>query len=86
MRETGAVLRDLGLRLRELRRGLGLTQEEAAEKIGMLTPNYARVEQGRANVTVDTLVRIANMLDSPLAALFKTPKSRIIQQGRPRGS
>jgi hypothetical protein len=36
----------------------GLTQEQTAEQLGMLAANYARVEQGRANVTVDTLVRV----------------------------
>lgn len=63
-----------------------MTQEQAAEKLGMLTPNYARIEQGRANVTVDTLVRIANMLDALLSELFKAPKKRMVTKGRPRGS
>ena len=83
-RETRAVLRDLGLRIRELRRRAGHTQETAAESLGMLTPNYARIEQGRVNVTVDTLVRIANTLSVPLADLFKAPKDRVVKAGRPR--
>ena len=86
VRETRAVLGDLGLRMRELRRQRELTQEGFAEKLGMLAPNYARVEQGRANVTIDTLVRIANALDVEVAALFKKPKasSRIVKPGRPK--
>lgn len=84
-RELRPVLRDLGLRIRELRRQLDLTQENAAEKIGMLAPNYSRIEQGRSNVTVDTLVRIANALDVPLLELFKAPKSRTVTPGRPPG-
>ncbi len=82
-RETKTVLRDLGLRIGELRAKQGLTQEGAAEKLGMLAPNYARLEQGRANCTVDTIVRIAKMLDLPVFELFKPPKKRIAKIGRP---
>jgi transcriptional regulator with XRE-family HTH domain len=82
-RETRSVLRDLGLRIRELRRQRELTQEALAEKLGMLTPNYARVEQGRANVTVDTLVRIAHALDVELIELFRAPKDKTVRPGRP---
>lgn len=73
--ETAAVLRNLGRRIGELRRARGLTQEQAAERLGMLAPNYARVEQGRQNVTVDTLVRIARMLgeDVQVPDLFALP-------------
>lgn len=83
-RETRIVLRDLGLRIRELRRQRDDTQESAAERLGMLVPNYARIEQGRLNVTVDTLVRIANALDVPLAELFKAPQVRAVKRGRPK--
>ncbi|MGK3964993.1 helix-turn-helix domain-containing protein [Sorangium sp. So ce1667] len=73
--ETAAVLRDLGRRIAELRRARGLTQEKAAERLGMLAPNYARIEQGRLNVTIDTLVRIVRMLgdDVTIADLFAPP-------------
>ncbi|MCC6555979.1 MAG: helix-turn-helix transcriptional regulator, partial [Polyangiaceae bacterium] len=73
--ETAAVLRTLGKRIGELRRARGLTQEQAAERLGMLAPNFARIEQGRQNVTVDTLVRIATMLgeDVVVRDLFDPP-------------
>lgn len=85
-RDTKRALRSLGLRLRELRRHQGMTQEEMAERVGMLTPNYARIEQGRVNVTVDTLVRLANALASSLVSLFGTPQMLDVPRGRPRGS
>lgn len=73
--ETAAILRELGKRIGELRRARGLTQETAAERLGMLAPNYARIEQGRQNVTVDTLVRIVRVLgeDVRVADLFAPP-------------
>jgi transcriptional regulator with XRE-family HTH domain len=84
--DTKGVLRDLGLRLGELRRAQGLTQEELSERLEMLAPNYARIEQGRMNVTVDTLVRIAKVLKVGLADLFAKPKTRKASLGRPRKS
>jgi transcriptional regulator with XRE-family HTH domain len=45
-RETRTVQREVGRRMRELRLQADLTQEELAEKLGMLAPNYARIEQG----------------------------------------
>lgn len=84
--ETKGVLRDLGLRIRDLRRAQGLTQEELSEKLGMLAPNYARIEQGRMNVTVDTLTRIAKVLKVRVADLFAKPKTKKVSVGRPRKS
>ena len=83
---TESVQKDLGLRVRELRHLAGLTQEEGAVQLGMLTPNYARIEQGRMNVTIDTVVRLANMLGVSVADLFIKPKVKTVPKGRPKKS
>lgn len=84
---TQHVQKDLGLRVRELRHAAGFTQEQAAERIGMMTPNYARIEQGRMNVTVDTLVRLVNMLGAAsVSELFVKPKVKSVPKGRPKKS
>lgn len=72
---TRAAQKDLGRRVAELRRDRGHTQESIAEALGMLAPNYARIEQGRQNVTLDTIVRIAKVLDVGLPDLFRAPRS-----------
>lgn len=79
------VQRDVGRRMRELRLHRDMTQEAFAEQLGMLAPNYARIEQGRANVTLDTLVRIANALGVSPMDLFRAPRasSRVVKPGRP---
>jgi transcriptional regulator with XRE-family HTH domain len=74
-RSTETVLRALGCRVSELRSARGLTQEQAAARLRMLAPNYARIEQGRQNVTVETLVQLANFLDVSMPDLFATPAS-----------
>jgi DNA-binding XRE family transcriptional regulator len=60
----------LGLRLRELRRERGLTQEQAAEMIGIHPKYMPRVEAGRANLTVDTLIAASVAYEVALCDLF----------------
>lgn len=83
-RKTEVALRTLGSRIQELRRAAGETQESLAARLGMLPSNYARIEQGRQNVTIDTLIRICNVLDVDLDQLFLAPKRRRARPGRPR--
>jgi DNA-binding XRE family transcriptional regulator len=52
----------LGQRLRELRRGAGLTQAELARRTGIHRPNIARVEAGRHTPSLDTLNRLASAI------------------------
>lgn len=84
-RSAETVLLGLGRRISELRHAHNFTQEQAAARLRMLAPNYARIEQGRQNVTVETLVRIANFLEVSLADLFAAPASnRAARPGRPK--
>lgn len=74
----------IGSRIQELRRAAGETQETVAERVNMLTPNYARLEQGRVNPTVETLLRVADALGVELAELFVPTEKRPTRPGRPR--
>jgi transcriptional regulator with XRE-family HTH domain len=60
----------LGQRLRELRRERGLSQEQAAEMIGIHPKYMPRVEAGRANLTVDTLIAASVAYKVELQDLF----------------
>ncbi|WP_224368463.1 helix-turn-helix domain-containing protein [Hyalangium versicolor] len=60
----------LGLRLRGLRTARGLTQEQAAEMIGIHPKYMPRVEAGRANLTVDTLIAASVAYEVALSDLF----------------
>ncbi len=83
-RKIAVVQRDLGLRIQELRRAHGETQESLADRLGMLPSNYARLEQGRNNPTVETLHRVATALDVDLAEFFRQPTRKLSKPGRPR--
>lgn len=63
-------LRRLGLRLRALRQERGLTQEQAAEAMGIHPKSLPRIEGGRANLTVATLVAAAVAFKVPLREFF----------------
>ena len=50
---------EIGRRIQAAREAAELSQETLATKIGMTRGNYSRIEQGRTNVTLDSLLRIA---------------------------
>jgi transcriptional regulator with XRE-family HTH domain len=60
----------LGRRLRELRAGRDLTLEQAAELMGIHPRHLQRLETGRANVTLATLVAACVMYDVTLGSIF----------------
>ena len=62
--------RDLGRRLKTLRKRAALTQEDLAERAG-LNPKYiSGIERGRENPTLDTLLRLAKELGAQPVELF----------------
>jgi transcriptional regulator with XRE-family HTH domain len=63
-------LKRLGRRLRELRVERGLSQEEAADLIGLHAKSLPRIEGGTANPTVATLVAASVAYKVSLSALF----------------
>ncbi len=63
-------LKRLGRRLRELRTERGLSQEEAAELMGIHPKSMPRLEGGSTNPTVATLVAAAVAFKVPLRDLF----------------
>ena len=78
------VLRDLGRRVAELRASKGLTQERFAEVADVTVQYLQRVEAGRENLTVRSLVRLAGLLHVTITNLFSKPAQRNVRPGRPR--
>jgi transcriptional regulator with XRE-family HTH domain len=83
--DTQAALMDLGRRIAELRADRGWTQEQFAARLGVDPSHLRKIETGRLNVTVRTLVRVASALElAERAAMFQPPTSREVRVGRPR--
>jgi DNA-binding XRE family transcriptional regulator len=59
----------LGLRVRG-----GITQTELARRVGTSQPRIAQIESAQANVTIDTLDRVAAAFGVQTATLFKRPR------------
>ncbi len=56
------VVESIARRISELREQAGLTQEQVAARLGIAAKNYQRMELGKQNLTVLTLVRVAAAL------------------------
>ncbi len=54
-------------RIRQARRELDLTQAEAAERLGISQNAWATYEAGNRSIGIETLERIAEILEKPIA-------------------
>lgn len=60
----------MGNRVRELRAQSGWTVEEAAERFGIEPAHVRRIEAGRTNPSLATLVSIAHGFDTDVVSLL----------------
>ena len=65
----------VGKRIRQERRRLKLTQEELAEKADISANFLGHIERGTKRPTLNTLKKIADVLQIPMGALFTTEKT-----------
>lgn len=78
-----AIVRRVGHRIAELRAARGWTQEAFAERLGV-SPQYIRaVERGSENLTLGTLVALADELHVHPSALLVAPNTMRAKPGRP---
>ncbi len=68
--EHAAVLRRLGLRIRQLREAADLTLDHASSDAGIDLSHWQRIEAAQKNVTVGTLVKVASALRVDVGELF----------------
>ncbi len=73
------VAAQLADKVRSLRAGLDLTQEEAAERASLEAKHWQLVEAGGTNPTLATLLSIAKALEVQVHELlhFKAPRQRV---------
>ena len=66
--------KDVGERIRSLRKAGGITQEELGEKAGLNYKFIGELERGRVNVSLDSLQKIAEALGVKTGDLFSMEK------------
>jgi transcriptional regulator with XRE-family HTH domain len=71
----------LGVCVRQLRLGTGLTQVEFSERCGFYQTYLSRLERGTANPTLNAIEVVANTLGITLFELFD--RVRDLQDGKP---
>ena len=67
-------------RLRAARKEAGLTQVQLADKLGITGAAYASYEGGRREPSLDMLIRVANALGIPVAALAAPAQATEVDQ------
>lgn len=61
----------LGARIRELRKGCQLSQEQLAEKVGVDSRYVSRIELGKCFPSLETLEVMSHALNAELRELFE---------------
>jgi len=69
--DEGAILQELGTRIRAQRKRIGLTQEALAFVANVDRSYYGAVERGERNITFTVLCRLCIALQCDVAALTK---------------
>ena len=80
------ALRNIGRRIAELRAERSLTQQAAADQLGISARYVQSIEAGRVNLSIRALVEWASLLRVPLAALLELSKRPAAATGRPKRS
>lgn len=68
--KTEEVLSQIGSSIRALRKEKGWTQEKLAEMSGINDKEVSHIEQGRRNITIDTLVKISKALEVNIESII----------------
>jgi len=65
------IQKTLGTRIRELRLKRGWSQEQFADICGIHRSHMGEIERGETNLTLSTMLVIAQKLETTISALFK---------------
>ncbi len=71
-------MKELLEKIRNLRLAKGYTQEYMAEKIGIDTVNYGRIERGQTKITMDRFFKICEILEISPSELLRGDENEII--------
>lgn len=74
-------LKQSGMRIKELRKMHGYTQEELAERLGISAGHMGKIETGAKGVSIDVMVVISSLFHISLDYLIlgKEPESEILK-------
>lgn len=65
------INRGIGIRLRQRRKDLGVTQKELGDRIGLTYQQIQKFESGKSRIAAVTLVLIADVLNTRVSYFFE---------------
>ncbi|HAT2866212.1 TPA: helix-turn-helix transcriptional regulator [Serratia marcescens] len=74
----------LAFHIRDLREIKGITQAEIAEKLGMTSAGWGKIENGKSSLSVENLMKFSKLINSDAGSLIKSAQSiakQLINQG-----
>ncbi len=77
--DINEVRKELGSKLKEIRKIKGFTQEVLAEKANLNYKYLGELERGKVNVSLDSLLRISQALEINMGDLFRRKEETILQ-------
>ncbi len=77
--DINEVRKELGSKLKEIRKIKGFTQEVLAEKSNLNYKYLGELERGKVNVSLDSLLRISQALEINIGDLFRRKEETILQ-------
>lgn len=70
----------IGKRIKQLRELRNYTQAHMAEKLGMTTAGYGKIERDETDVTFSKLNRIAEILETNLSTILSFDSNQVFNQ------
>jgi transcriptional regulator with XRE-family HTH domain len=65
-----------GHNFKQARTKMGLSQRDVHRRTGVAQSHISEIETGISNISIDTMVKLATIVDQPLWKLFKPKPSR----------
>lgn len=67
-------------KIRSVRNQNKLTQEQVAEKLGISTNGYSKIEKGQTKLSIERLQEIANIFDIDIIELINSDEKKVYVQ------
>lgn len=74
MKDRAAFYRQVGERIRDVRKARGLSQEGLASALGLKRPSMSNIEKGRQNLLLHTFCEISEILDEEAKSLLPSAR------------
>lgn len=75
--ENTTLLQTIGKRIALLREAQGFTREQFADKIGLTSAGYGKIERGKSDINLTRLQDIAQALNVPISEIMKMSEGSV---------